>query len=124
VAELVGEALADVFWPAQHDRSGVLHADDDLGGQYHALRVDPLDRLVEPAGIGDDLGLGGPGPGASIVAARGPHARQRRAEGIVEALFGGEQGEPAAGPQEPGGLAELDLRVDPVKRRARADQVE
>jgi hypothetical protein len=49
---------------------------------------------------------------------RDPQAVQCRAERIVIALLGVEQGEPAARPQQPGRLAERDLGIYPVERGA------
>ena len=69
-------------------------------------------------------GSEGPLPGTAGVAMRDPQDVQRLAEGIVIVLVCAEQGEPAARPQQPGGLAERDLRIDPVERGAGDDQVE
>jgi len=71
------------------------------------------------------IGIGWPPvPRAAGVAVPDPQIVQGRADGMVVALFGAEQAEPAASPQQPGGLAERDLGVDPVERGARNDQVE
>jgi hypothetical protein len=53
-----------------------------------------------------------------------PEVIKRCAEWIVIVLPGAEQDEPAAGPQQPGGLAERDLGIDPVERGAGDNQVE
>src|SRR5260370_12740250 len=117
LAQLLGEFLADVIWPAQRGRSGVLHADDSLDRPDDPPRVRLVDERLEQAGTRDDLSVGKmrpPHQGTALAAARGPPAAQRTPETVLLALPGPQPGEPAAGAQEPRGLAEHDLGVDPV----------
>jgi SET family sugar efflux transporter-like MFS transporter len=125
LAQLPVEPLAYLVGPAQSGRPRVLHAHDRVGGVAGALRMAAHHRRAEQLAGRERLRVAGQRhPRAHIVRAGQPHLVQDRAEGVVVALGGAEDGEPAAGPQQPGGLHEPDLRVDPVKRRPRDDQVE
>src|SRR5260370_36907624 len=105
------------MWPARGGSSWVIHDDGRGDRPDDAPRVRLVDERLEQAGTRDDLSVGKmrpPHQGTAVAAARGPHAAQCSAERVVVALAGLQPGEPAAGAQEPRGLAEHDLGVDPV----------
>ena len=52
-----------------------------------------------------------------------PQLPQRRPERLGVTLRGGQQRQPAPGLQEPGSLSPADLRIDPVERGSRDDEV-
>jgi hypothetical protein len=124
-AKVLGEVTLRTGRPAQKRRPGAFQTDELAGSKGGLLAVRQADRCPEQAGGGDGPGIGWPPvPRTAGVAVPDPQIVQCRADGMVVALFPAEQAEPAAWPQQPGGLAERDLRVDPVERGAGNDQVE
>ena len=61
VAELFGEFPADVIWPAQRGRPGVLHADDEIGRPNQALcgRISLGRVSARRKPVGQDVGIRG-----------------------------------------------------------------